>query len=212
MSKIWSFFFTDFSRFWTPLGSQVGLMLGLCWPQTLKKATSKTTQKKHQKQKASGRPGNEILGALNNTENNPVQATTTENTPSQLAMWRICLYMIFIWFWGVWLKFSDDPSFWILNVRPEIRTFDQKFEVPPKFSDDPFFWILNVRPEIRTFDRKFERSTGNSKYHRNFRMTRFFNFERSTGNWRGGHRGNGGGPPLSASTLRRTVRTLISKA
>ena len=34
----------------------------------------------------------------------------------------------------------------------------------------------SVRPEIQTFDRKFERSTGNSKYHRNFRMTRFFEF------------------------------------
>ena len=64
-------------------------MLGLCWPQTLKKATSKTTQKRHQKQKAPEKPGNEILGALNNTENNPVQATKVENTPSQLALWRI---------------------------------------------------------------------------------------------------------------------------
>ena len=30
-----------------------------------------------------------ILGALNNTENNPAQATIPENTPSQLALWRI---------------------------------------------------------------------------------------------------------------------------
>ena len=57
-------------------------------------------------------------------------------------------------------NFSDVPLFWILNVRPEIRTFDRTFRLPPIFSDVPFFWILNVRPENRTFDRKFERSTG----------------------------------------------------
>ena len=81
-----------FYRFWTRFGSQVGTMLGLSWPQTLKKATSKTTQKNTKNRRpwaTPEKPGNLILGALNNTENNPVQATITENTPSQLALWRI---------------------------------------------------------------------------------------------------------------------------
>ena len=77
---------------------------------------------------------------------------------------------------GTTAIFGWPVFFWILNVRPEIRRatevfgwpvffefwkFDRKFDVPPKFSDDPFFF-------------NFERSTGNSTYHRNFRMTRFF--------------------------------------
>ena len=68
----------------------------------------------------------------------------------------------------------------ISNVRPEIRTFGQKFERstgnsnlrPETRTFGPIWGTLenlerstensNVRPEIRTFDRKFERSTGNS--------------------------------------------------
>ena len=88
-------FFIDFSRFWRPLGPQVGPMLGLCWPQKPQKGDLQNNTKKHTKNRRSRknprRSGNPVLGSPNYTENNPVQATGTENTPSQLALWRIYL-------------------------------------------------------------------------------------------------------------------------
>ena len=74
---------------------------------------------------------------------------------------------------------------------PVFLNFDRKFQVPPKCSDDPFFWILNVRPEIRRTTEmfgwpvflNFERSTRNSTYHRNCWMA-LFRYQASTGHSR----------------------------
>ena len=73
----------------------MGPKLEPCWGyvghKTLKKATSKTKEKKDLKSEGPAAPASAVSGsvvALNNTEN-PVQATIPENTPSQLALWRI---------------------------------------------------------------------------------------------------------------------------
>ena len=85
---------------------------------------------------------------------------------------------------NVWPDFEHSTGNW--NVRPEIPTTTEIVQWPIFVWLFTFGRILNVRPELRTFDRKFERSTGN--YHRKFPMTRFFtinvwpDFERSTGN------------------------------
>ena len=41
------------------------------------------------------------------------------------------------------------------NVRPEIRMFDWKFQLPPDFSNVPIYSTINVFPDL-------ERSTGNA--------------------------------------------------
>ena len=64
--------------------------------------------------------------------------------------------------WPVFLNFERSTG--NSNVRPEIPTTTEIFQWP-------VFFTINVWPD-------FERSTGNSKYHRNFRMTRFFEFWR----------------------------------
>ena len=73
----------------------------------------------------------------------------------------IRFYIVLYDFLEVGPQFSNDSFFWpltfgrILNSRPEIRTFDWKFQLPQKFSNDPFFLTIIVWPD-------FECSTGNA--------------------------------------------------
>ena len=69
-------------------------------------------------------------------------------------------YIVFIWFLGVWPKFSDDPFFWIWTFFRILKStgnseYHRNFRMT-RFSEfERFFRISNVRPAIRTFDRKF---------------------------------------------------------
>ena len=85
-----------FLKIFPDFGGLLGPKLEPCWSyvghKTVKKAISKATKKNtknRRPQEILRQPRNEILGALNNTENNPAKATIPENTPSQLALWRI---------------------------------------------------------------------------------------------------------------------------
>ena len=48
-------FFIDFSRFWRPLGPQVGPMLRPCWPQNLQKSDFENNTKKTPKTEGPGK-------------------------------------------------------------------------------------------------------------------------------------------------------------
>ena len=67
----------------------------------------------------------------------------------------IWLYMIFTWFYIVFIWFYMVFIWFYMVFYMTLYDSIWFFEVWPKSSDDPFFWILNVPPEIRTFDRKF---------------------------------------------------------
>ena len=71
-------FLSILDPFWAPSWGHVGAMLAT----NPKKSDFENNTKKTTKtegpgtaRKSPGQPGNEILGALNNTENNPVQVT-----------------------------------------------------------------------------------------------------------------------------------------
>ena len=92
---------TFFYQFFIDFGPVLGPKLGPCWGYVGHKPSKKRLRKQHKKDTKNrrprdtpGQPGNEILGALNNTENNPAKATIPENTPSQLALWRIWIYPV----------------------------------------------------------------------------------------------------------------------
>ena len=58
-------FFIDFSRFWRPLGPQVGPMLRPCWPQNLQKPDFANNTKKTLKREGPGEFPTLVLGSLN---------------------------------------------------------------------------------------------------------------------------------------------------
>ena len=73
-------FLSILDPFWAPSWGHVGAMLATN-PQ---KSDFENNTKKTPKTEGPGKsetPGNPVLGALNNTENNPAQATIQENTP-----------------------------------------------------------------------------------------------------------------------------------
>ena len=83
-------FLIDFDRFWRHLGAQVGCMLEPCWPQNLQKGDIKTKTKKRPQKRGAEENAEGVLGIFNTTENNlQYRDTRGENTPSQLALWRI---------------------------------------------------------------------------------------------------------------------------
>ena len=58
-------FFIDFSRFWRPLGPQVGSMLRPCWPQNPQKRDFANNTKKTLKKEGPGEFATGVLGSLN---------------------------------------------------------------------------------------------------------------------------------------------------
>ena len=73
-------FFIDFSRFWRPLGPQVGPMLRPCWPQNPQKKTLEKKATKRPQKGCAKENGGWILGSLKLTENNPVKAVQGKKT------------------------------------------------------------------------------------------------------------------------------------
>ena len=64
-------FFIDFSRFWRPLGPQVGPMLRPCWPPNPQKSDFENNTKKTTKTEGPGKIRPALLGSLKLTENIP---------------------------------------------------------------------------------------------------------------------------------------------
>ena len=76
-------FFIDFSRFWRPLGPQVGPMLKTCWPENPPKSGFDSNNKKTLKKQTPGRIErifSGILGSLKLTENILVKAVQEQKT------------------------------------------------------------------------------------------------------------------------------------